>query len=311
MSTDCREADGTLTEVAEAVWAWTQGDGSWWVNNAGVIAGEDGDVLVDTCATESRTRRFLDCIRAVRLGSPLRFAVNTHLHGDHTHGNSLLADTTCVVGHSHMRVELAQNTIIDRCPPYWSPTPAWGNVRKRLPDLTYDDRLVLHSGTREIQVIHPGYAAHTGGDSVVFVPDARVLFVGDLLFHQVTPLFFMGSLDGALRSLDWIAEFDADVVVPGHGGLVERHQLDAALQAHRRYYELIRAAAEDGCRDGLSPLEAAERTDLGVFADLPDAERVVLNMHRAYAELSGAAFDMAAAFDDAVAYNRAPLPTAV
>jgi cyclase len=311
MSTDRYDTNGTLSEVASGVWAWTQDDGSWWINNAGVIAGDDGDVLVDTCATESRTRSFLDCVQEARQGTPLRFAVNTHLHGDHTNGNSLLAETTCIVGHSHMRAELAQNTIIDQCPPYWSPTPDWGDVRKRLPALTYDDRLVLHSGTREVHVIHPGYAAHTAGDSVVLVPDAGALFVGDLLFHQVTPLFFMGSLDGALRSLDWIADFDPDVVVPGHGEVVGRAALDSVLQTHRSYYELIHEAAIEGLRADMSPLEAARRTALGQFASMPDHERVVLNMHRAYTEISGRAFDMGAAFDDAVLYNHGPLHTHV
>lgn len=303
--------DGVLSEVAPGVWAWIQGDGSWWINNAGLVAGADGDVLVDTCATEARTRRLLDQVAAVRPASPIRFAVNTHLHGDHTHGNSLLPSTTSIVGHSQMRIGLAADTIIDACPPFWSPAPEWGDVTKRLPSVTYDDRLVLHSGATEVHVVHPGYAAHTPGDSVAFVPTAGVLFTGDLLFHEVTPLVFMGSLDGALRSLDWMAEFDADVIVPGHGEVIARDGLEAVLESHRDYYLLIQAAARSGLASGCTPLEAAERTELGAFASLPDAERVVLNLHRAYAEISDWTFDLLAAFDDAVHYNRALLPTSV
>ncbi|REK68843.1 MBL fold metallo-hydrolase [Aeromicrobium endophyticum] len=303
--------DGLLTEVADGVWAWTQGDGSWWINNAGLIAGDDGDVLVDTCATEARTRRFLDHVTAVRPDASIRFAVNTHLHGDHTHGNSLLPATTSIVGHALMRLGLADDVIIDGCPPFWSPVPDWGHVTKRLPTVTYQDRLVLHSGTREVHVLHPGFAAHTPGDSVAFVPDAGVLFAGDLLFHGVTPLVFMGSLDGALRALDWMAEFDADVVVPGHGGVLRRQDLDAVLETHRRYYRFIQSTARDGLAAGLSPLEAARRSDLGDLASLPDSERVVLNLHRAYAETSDWPFDLLAAFEDAVLYNGSPLPTSV
>lgn len=303
--------DGTLTEIAAGAWAWTQGDGSWWINNAGLVAGDDGDILIDTCATETRTLRFLDRVTAVRPDSSIRFAVNTHLHGDHTHGNSLLPSATSIVGHAQMRAGLAADTIIDGCPPFWSPTPDWGNVSKRLPSITYEDRLVLHSGSTEVHVVHPGYAAHTPGDSVAFVPDVDVLFTGDLLFHEVTPLVFMGSVDGALRSLDWIAGFDAEVVVPGHGAVLWRRDVDAVLETHRRYYRLIQTAAQHGVAAGLSPLEAARRTELGDFAAFPDAERVVLNLHRAYAEISDWDFDLLAAFDDAVLYNGAPLRTSV
>jgi cyclase len=303
--------DGALAQIAAGAWAWTQGDGSWWINNAGLVAGDEGDILIDTCATEMRTRRFLDQVRAVRPDSSIRFAVNTHLHGDHTHGNSLLPASTSIVGHSQMRAGLARDTIIDRCPPFWSPVPDWGDVSKRLPSVTYDDRLVLHSGWTEVHVVHPGYAAHTPGDSVAFVPASSTLFTGDLLFHEVTPLVFMGSVDGALRSLDWIAEFDADVVVPGHGAVLQRRDVDAVLETHRRYYRLIQTAAREGVAAGISPLEAARRTELGDFAAFPDAERVVLNLHRAYVEITDWTFDLLAAFEDAVLYNGAPLPTSV
>ncbi len=300
-----------LAQIAAGAWAWTQGDGSWWINNAGLVAGDEGDILIDTCATETRTRRFLDQVRAVRPDSSIRFAVNTHLHGDHTYGNSVLPESTSIVGHSQMRAGLAEDTIIDQCPPFWSPVPDWGDVSKRLPAVTYDDRLVLHSGSTEVHVVHPGYAAHTPGDSVAFVPAASTLFTGDLLFHEVTPLVFMGSVDGALRSLDWIAEFDADVVVPGHGAVLQQRDLDAVLEAHRRYYRMIQTAAREGAAAGISPLEAARRTELGDFAAFPDAERVVLNLHRAYVEITDWTFDLVAAFEDAVLYHGAPLPTFV
>ncbi|MDT8914997.1 MBL fold metallo-hydrolase [Amycolatopsis sp. PS_44_ISF1] len=300
-----------LARIAPGAWAWIQGDGSWWIGNAGLVAGDEGDILIDTCATETRTRRFLDQVKAVRPGSPIRFAVNTHLHGDHTHGNSLLPGSTIIVGHSQMRAGLAEDTIIDGCPPFWNPVPDWGGVRKRLPSVTYEDRLVLHSGSTEVHVVHPGCVAHTPGDSVAFVPAAGTLFTGDLLFHGVTPLVFMGSLDGALRSLDRIAEFDADVVVPGHGAVLRREDLDAVLEAHRRYYRLIRTAARAGVAAGIPPLEAARRAELGDFAAFPDAERIVLNLHRAYVEITDGTFDLLAAFEDAVLYHGAPLPTSV
>ena len=79
-----------LHEVVPGVVAWVQPDGSWWLNNAGAVSGGDGCIVVDTCATESRTRRFLGAVREATGDAPIRMAANTHQHGDHSYGNSLL-----------------------------------------------------------------------------------------------------------------------------------------------------------------------------------------------------------------------------
>ncbi|MDW6058875.1 MBL fold metallo-hydrolase [Streptomyces sp. FXJ1.4098] len=97
------EETGTLHPVADGVHAWVQPDGSWWVNNAGVVATDDGVVLVDTCATERRVRNLLRAVDQATGGAPVRYAVNTHLHGDHTHGNSLLPETTVIIAHEATR----------------------------------------------------------------------------------------------------------------------------------------------------------------------------------------------------------------
>ena len=106
--------------------AWVQPDGSWWVNNAGAITGGDGVLVVDTCATAARTRRFLDAVDAATGGLPVRLAVNTHQHGDHTYGNSLLPATTVLFGHRAMREGLRvdpSSTAARRC---GIPVPDWG-----------------------------------------------------------------------------------------------------------------------------------------------------------------------------------------
>jgi len=83
-----------MTAVADDVFAWVQPDGSWWVNNAGAVATADGVILVDTCATERRTRALLAAVDQATGGAPVTYLVNTHLHGDHTYGNSLLPESS-------------------------------------------------------------------------------------------------------------------------------------------------------------------------------------------------------------------------
>lgn len=299
-----------LHEVADRVFAWIQPDGTWWINNAGAVTGAGGTVVVDTCATARRTRAFLDAVVAAT-HEPVRMAVNTHQHGDHTYGNCLLPKEAVVLGHENMRAGLAADAIIDGCPPLWSPVPDWGPVTKRLPDVTVVNGATLWVGERPVEIRHPGYAAHTTGDLVAWVPDARVLFAGDLVFHGLTPLVFMGSLRGALRSLDWLGAYEPDVLVPGHGPLVAAVDLADVLGQHERYYRLILDIADAGRREGLTPLQAAQAGDLGEFADWADAERLVLNLHRAYAEAANADLDLMQAFADAVTWNGGPMTTHV
>lgn len=300
-----------LVPLVDGVYAWVQPDGSWWINNAGVVLGPDGPVLVDTCATEARTRRFLAAVDSVSGGAPVRVAVNTHLHGDHTYGNCLLPASTVIVAHPATRDGLLADFILADTPPIWSPAPDWGALTVRPPTVVMPERLTVFAGLRPIELRHPGHPAHTPGDVVAWLPDDGVLFTGDLIFHDVTPLVFMGSLDGALRSLDWLASFGATHIVPGHGALVAGAVFPAVLDAHARYYRFVLDTARAGLAGGHTPLDAARRVDLGEFADWPDDERLVLNLHRAYAELAGTEMDLLAAFTDAIAYHGGPLHCAV
>lgn len=305
-----------LHEVADGVFAWVQPDGSWWINNAGAVTSgptdeEAGTVVVDTCATEQRTRRFLDALAAAAGDAPIRVAANTHHHGDHTYGNSLLPRSALLVGHERMRAELLADTIIDGCPPAWEPLPEWGAVTKRVPDVVLRSDLTVFAGGRRVELMHPGYPAHTVGDLVAWVPEERVLFSGDLIFHGLTPLVFMGSVEGALRSLGWLASFEPVHLVPGHGPLVAGAALAGVLDDHERYYRFVLATAEAGRADGLTPLEAAQRCDLGEFADWDDAERIVLNLHRAYADAEGREMDVLQSIIDAMTWNGGPLTTHV
>lgn len=308
--TNATEA-GTLTEVVEGVWAWVQPDGTWWVNNAGVVRGEDGILIVDTCATEQRTLAFLESVARVAPGVPIRWAVNTHTHGDHTYGNSLLPDSAALIGHVAMREHLLTDPVIDACPPLWEPVPKWGNVVRRVPSITFRDSLEIELGGRRAEVKHPGQPAHTTGDAIVWLPDQKVLFGGDLLFHGLTPLVFMGSLTGAIQSLEWIDFFQPEWVVPGHGPIIAGSELEQVLSVHERYYRFIIQTADLGIRRGLSPLQVAQETDLGEFAGWADSERFVPNLHRAYADRGELDVDVVTALGDAVAWAGRPMRTTV
>jgi len=300
-----------LNQVLPGIHAWIQPDGSWWLNNAGAVVGDDSALVIDTCASSARTRRFLDALDTATGGVPVRMAINTHQHGDHTYGNSLLPSATVIIGHPNMREGLRVDPVIDGCPPLWSPVPDWGPVSRRLPDLTVDSALTVHVGDRRVEVLHPGGPAHTTGDLIAWLPEDEVLFSGDLVFAGLTPLVFMGSVPGALAALDWLESLHPRIVLPGHGPLLTGAEIERVFAEHRRYYRLVLHTAEHGMSHGLTPLQAAQQMDLGEFAGWADAERIVPNLHRVYADHTGRNLDPVAALGDAVAWLGHPMHTSV
>jgi cyclase len=143
----------------------------------------------------------------------------------------------------------------------------------------------------------------TTDDSIVWVPSRSLLFSGDLLFRGGTPFLLMGSVAGAIDVLEELKGLPAATIVPGHGDVSGPELIDDVLG----YLRFVLDAARAGRDAGLSPLDAARELDLGPYADLLDAERIVGNLHRAYAELGGAPrgapIDVVAALTDMVTYN--------
>ena len=289
-----------LEEVAEGVFAYVQPDGTWWINNAGFVAGPSMVVSFDTCATERRTRAYLDAVSSATGGRYPSMVVNTHHHGDHTNGNCLLAGAT-VVGHRRCREEIVKAGIL-RPDGLFEPVE-WGALEPAAPSVTFESRLDVWVDDLLVELHHFGTAAHTTNDVVAWIPEHKVLFTGDLLFNGGTPFVLMGSVAGALVALDRLVEFDAEVVVPGHGppGTIE---LVDVVGEYLRFVQDTAAAAKVA---GLSPLDAARQADLGPFAALTDRERLAGNLHRAFAEHDGARpgaeIDLLPAFADMLAYN--------
>ncbi|MFE2547752.1 MBL fold metallo-hydrolase [Streptomyces sp. NPDC059355] len=287
-----------LVQPATGVYAYVQPDGGWCLNNAGFVSDGGRTLLIDTAATERRALALREAV--VAAGVPLpRTVVNTHHHGDHTYGNAVFAPEALILGHDNARTE--QIAAGHQLELIW-PATDFGSVEITAPDLTYNDRMTFHLGETEVRVIHPG-VAHTTGDSIVFLPRQGIVFTGDLVFAEGTPFLAMGSLAGSLRALELLRSLGAETVVPGHGPLTD----PSAYEATERYLRYVAELAREGRAKGLSPLEAAREADLGEFAAWRESERLVANLHRAYAELAGgpegAPLDILAVLQDMTVMN--------
>ncbi len=299
---DARSADElpppTVEEVSPGVYAYIQLDGTWGLNNTGFITGGDAVAVVDTCFTEARTRAFLGAIRGVT-DLPIRTLVNTHHHGDHTHGNYLLPGAS-IVGH-----ELCRQTVIDTgihaLRPLF-PNVVWGDLEVAPPFITFQERLDLFVDDLRLELHYMG-PAHTTNDVVVWLPERKLMFTGDLAFNRGTPFVAMGSIAGSLVALDRLREFGAETIVPGHGSVCGIEVLDD-MEAYLRF---VQDRARDAFAAQLPPLQAAQLTDLERFEHWHDSERLAGNLHRAYSELRGeplgTVLDLGPIADDMIAYN--------
>lgn len=294
-------APARVQEVSDGVFAYIQPDGTWFINNTGFLVGATGVTSVDACSTERRTRDYLAAIAATT-AQPVRTLINTHHHGDHTHGNYLLGGAT-IVAHDKCRAEMLAAGLPNFGGIFGDVD--WGGIELAPPFLTYDDHVTLYSDDLRCEVRYVGSPAHTTNDSIVWIPARSVLFAGDLIFNGGTPFMLMGSVAGAIEVLTGLIKpLGAATIVPGHGDVCGPEAVDDALG----YLRFVLDVARQGKAAGLSPLEAAMETDLGRYAGLHDRERIVGNLHRAYADLDaalerGAKLDTAAVFLDMVTYN--------
>src|SRR5215467_7246280 len=293
-------------EVSAGIYAYVQPDGTWWINNTGFLVGPQGVISIDSCSTQRRTQAYLDAIAAVTQGAPVRTLVNTHHHGDHTFGNCLFRGAA-IVAHERAREEaIAFGPPRDL--PFWD-GPDWGDLYLDPPFVTFTDEIALHVGDLRAQVRHVGTAAHTSNDSIIWIPERSVLFCGDLIFNGGTPFLLMGSVAGALDVVEHVVRpLGATTIVPGHGPVFHDSR---PLDETAGYLRLVLDLASRSLDAGLTPLQAAQEADLGRYAGWADAERIVGNLRRARAELSGAergaAIDIVAALSDMVTYNGGPL----
>jgi 2-keto-4-pentenoate hydratase/2-oxohepta-3-ene-1,7-dioic acid hydratase in catechol pathway/glyoxylase-like metal-dependent hydrolase (beta-lactamase superfamily II) len=284
-----------LHDVADKVWAWTLPDGGYGWSNAGLVSGDGASLLVDTLFDLALTREMLAAMKPITDRAPITDALITHSNGDHTHGNQLLdasvriiaaTDTAEEIAHG-MPPELLAMVQTGNLGPVATPYTRerfghfdFSGIEVRNADLTFERDLTIDVGGRRVDLLNLG-PAHTAADSVVHVPDAGVLFGGDLLFIGCTPIVWAGPIANWVAACDAMIALDAPIVVPGHGPVTDPD----GIRAVRGYLAHVAEQTEAAHRKGLSWAEAADTIDLGEYAGWLDAERVVVNVYQKYREL--------------------------
>lgn len=226
------------------------------------FAGEDGLMLIDA-GYEQTTRQLRDTLASIT-GRPLRYLVNTHLHGDHTGGNVDLGKNVDIIAHHSVKTWLASDRRQgDRAP---GPMPAHA-----IPNITFEGTLQMDFNGQTLEFYHlPG--GHTAGDVIIFFPTSNVLVMGDLLFAGFFP--FVDVSQGGhplvfIEHLHWIMnKFQSEpAFIGGHGPVFNMTQLKAWVNALEQTMQVVAKAKNDGMSaDDIKAAQLlAEWNDFGSF----------------------------------------------
>ncbi|MGA3040766.1 MAG: MBL fold metallo-hydrolase [Bryobacteraceae bacterium] len=228
--------DFRLQKIGNGVWAAIVSDEGLAGGNAGFVVGDDGVAVIDTFQDPRPAQALLAEIRKLtRL--PIRFVVNTHYHLDHVNGNDVFAAAGAViVAHRGVRAWMRTENIKMLDPPV-TPEKKARVASLTLPTVTYDSGVDLYLGTRRIDVRY--YPGHTGGDSVVWIPDAHVVFAGDMLWKEHVPNLIDASTGAWIESLRAMqSAYEPATWVPGHGDVASAPD----VVTFQKYLEDLRAA---------------------------------------------------------------------
>jgi glyoxylase-like metal-dependent hydrolase (beta-lactamase superfamily II) len=280
-----------LHELGDGCYAYLQPDGGWGWSNAGLIVGDGMSVLIDTLFDLKLTGEMLDSMSFAVAGAPIGTVVNTHANGDHCYGNQLVKQAEIIASEkaAHEMTEVPPSMLasLNAAPGELGDlfrgffgSFEFDGIEHTLPTRTFAGRLDIEVGGRAIELIEVG-PAHTAGDVIAYVPDAKTVYTGDILFINGTPIVWAGPLSNWINACDLMLGMDIETVVPGHGPLTDK----GGIVRVRDYLSYVQEQASARFHAGMDAWDAARDIALNGFADWGEAGRISVNVDTVYRSL--------------------------
>ena len=271
-----------IEKLAEGIFATINNDnGGAAICNAGIIDLGNKTIVIDPFLTPEAAVDLKSAAEYLT-GRPVAYVINTHYHNDHTRGNQVFKPESDIIATSFTRDQL-QKTFYEQISSERRMTPGFiekleegmasaeghelaemklwygyyktklrslDDLRLTLPDITVDDSLTIYGSERSLKVIATG-KGHTGGDLVVFLPESKTIFMGDLLFKERHP--FLGAGDPALwkQKIELIAQdYQPEITVPGHGPIGNKESINTMSEYIATLTNIIKEGIDTNKSEG-------------------------------------------------------------
>ena len=228
-----------MIQVTEKVYVET----GMFACNLGLITTKEGNILIDTPMRPTDAVKWRD--EAGKKGE-VRYLINTEEHPDHTDGSRFLPGV--LITHQKTREKLAkvpESEVLERIK-HMDPEGVYlaEGSQSRLADITFTKSLNLFIGGLTLKLFHlPG---HSEGGIGVYIPEEKVVFTTDIIFHRKKSWLHESTPSKWLESLKKIGELDVDIIVPGHGDICKKDYLEEQASIIKRWVEVVRSSIEKG-----------------------------------------------------------------
>ncbi|MGN8159962.1 MBL fold metallo-hydrolase [Salinisphaera sp. SWV1] len=217
---------------------------------AGFVIGERSVLVIESMLNGDLASQLIGLVRQ-RTKKPIRFLVNTSYHGDHAYGNYLFSDSTAVIQHPATKRYMEEHFEDDRRFMIGLMGKGKGieRVQARTADITVADMLSVDLGGRRVEIRHFGFA-QTPGDLVIWAPEAKVLWVGNMIQAPAPalPWLLEGRHSETMATLTRVREFlpEDAIIIPGHGRPMRPADIEFPLNYLRELDSAVRAAIDAG-----------------------------------------------------------------
>lgn len=219
-----------FTRVSDRVYTYADAKNPSLANsfgsNAGIIIGDKGVLVVDALSSNKEAQRLISDIMKTT-DKPIRYLVDTHSHFDHTLGNAALASMGAViVAHENCgdNMKAALPKVMANAKAYGMTEGDAKAIKPSYPTTTFGSRMRIDLGGVTVELLCPA-PSHTNDSILVYVPEERVVFAGDILFTDYYPYMGEADVDGWIKSLNELFRLDVNKIIPGHGPLSSRQDV--------------------------------------------------------------------------------------
>lgn len=221
--------EGCLLKIVENVYIFSTLDYSparSYGANVGIIVGNEGILIIDTLISSKGARELIENIRKIS-DKPIKWAINTHHHSDHSFGNAefkklgaaIISQEKCLERMKDYSTKRLQDFLKDE-----TIANAFEGTEIVYPTVTFSEKMTINVDDIKVELYNSGHT-HTLGSSFVYLPAQKIMFTGDIVFTDSHANLIEGDLEGWYKALDYMNSFDVDKVVPGHGPIASKESM--------------------------------------------------------------------------------------